>query len=331
MGRRHLVVILLLTLQACASAQSPTRKVRVLFIGNSYTYVNELPYLFSQLAASTPRPKQVDAEMVVAGGATLQRLWDEGNALRALRQGHWDFVVLQEQSTLGDGGVINGIAQINDPKAFHESARLFDSEIRKAGARTVFFLTWARQNSPEWQSKLNSAYGDIARELDALLAPVGPAWQRALHEDPKLLLYLGDKSHPTPAGSYLAACVFYAVMFGESPAGASNRLAGRPVDAAGRPIASESRLGGILSSPNRAELVSLSATQASFLQSVAWQTVQEFKVLARIAQDHRTSLPAAWIVPRGCATAHRTSSPSPAPRLSGNAVLSRVDLRGVHL
>ncbi len=275
MIRRLWVVVLLLLLHGGASAQAPSPRLRVLFIGNSYTYFNNLPDLFAHLAASTPNPKQVDTQMVVEGGATLQKLWDEGNARTAIRQGHWDFVVLQEQSTLGEAGVINGIAQINKPAAFYQAARLFDSEIKQAGARTVFFLTWARQNSPESQVKLNSAYETIAREVGARLAPVGPAWQKALQKDPKLALHQSDKSHPTPAGSYLAACVFYAVFFGESPAGAAHRVLGRPVDGAGRPIALES------SSGNSTELANLPTAEAAFLQAIAWQTVQEFRTAAR--------------------------------------------------
>ncbi len=270
MVRRFLVVLVLLSLHAEVSAQAPVRKIRVLFIGNSYTYFNNLPEMLAQLAASTPHPKQVQAEMVVEGGATLRKLWDQGNARQAIRQGHWDFVVLQEQSTLGEAGVVDGIVQIHDPTAFHEAARLFDAEIKQAGARTVFFLTWARQNSPESQAKLNSAYESIARELGGQLAPVGPAWQNAFKKDPKLRLHQSDKSHPTPAGSYLAACVFYAVLFGESPTGAASVLYGRPVDDEGRP------------NDSRAKLVNLPTAETRLLQDVAWQTVQEFKIAARI-------------------------------------------------
>src|SRR5215216_2269984 len=85
--------------------------LHVLFIGNSYTFVNNLPRLVAALAANEARPLQT--ESVTEGGATLKLHWQKGDALRAIRQGHWDYVVLQEHSTLGSKVVTNGIAQLN--------------------------------------------------------------------------------------------------------------------------------------------------------------------------------------------------------------------------
>ncbi len=63
------------------------------------------------------------------------------------------------------------------------------------------------------QRVLDHAYTSIAQELGALLAPVGPAWQRALHENAQLHLHQPDGSHPTPLGTYVAACVFYSAIY----------------------------------------------------------------------------------------------------------------------
>jgi len=176
--------------------------VRVLFIGNSYTYYNDLPSMVERLASSEGSPSEVYAESVTAGGATLQRLWEGGGALEAIRNGGWDFVVLQEQST----------RPLQDPERMHEFARAFALEINRNGAETVFFLTWARQARPETQPGLNRAYLTIARELRAKVAPVGPAWKVALDLSPEIPLHAEDGSHPTPTGSYLAACVFFGLL-----------------------------------------------------------------------------------------------------------------------
>ena len=82
------------------------------------------------------------------------------------------------------------------------------------------------------------------RELHARLAPVGDAWRVALRSDPKLVLHDADHKHPNAAGTYLAACVFYATLFGQSPAGLPGRIAG------------------------------LSDGDAQRLQAIAWKTVQ---------------------------------------------------------
>jgi len=240
-------------------------KARVLFIGNSYTYFNNLPQLVAGLAASANPQRRMETEMVTVGGATLKSLWDGGRALEAIKRGGWNYVVLQEQSTLGVAPVVDGIPQIADPKTFHEYARLFDAEIKKAGAKTIFYLTWARQNAPEKQTLLTEAYQKIAKELNATVAPVGVTWENALKENPRLTLHLQDKSHPTPMGSYLAACVFYATIYGKSPVGLSAHITGAIVDQTGKVIGAQG------------ELVNLSKDDAALLQKITWETARKLR------------------------------------------------------
>ncbi|HUQ50322.1 MAG TPA: hypothetical protein VM056_06380 [Terriglobales bacterium] len=213
--------------RAAAANSNAPRNLRVLFIGNSFTHINDLPLLTASLAASANPPRQLYTQLVAEGGATLKRHWEAGAALVAIRQGKWDYVVLQEQGNLGPSVA----GSINEPQMFHEYARRFDSEIRKAGARTVLFMTWARQDAPEQQVVLTKAYADIAEELHVTVAPVGLAWEKSLRHNPKLTLHYTDRSHPGPLGSYLSACVLFAVLFSSSPEGLS---AGdlRTVDAA---------------------------------------------------------------------------------------------------
>jgi hypothetical protein len=259
--KRVLISLLTLTLFLLAPAAQESRtlrsnnQARVLFIGNSYTYFNNLPELFSQLAASATASKAITAQMVVRGGATLQRHWEEGGALTVLQQSRWDYVVLQEQSTL----------PITEPATMHKYARLFDAEIKKTGAKTIFFLTWARQNQSENQARLNDAYFAIAKELQARIAPVGIAWAKAFKQDSKLVLHNEDKSHPNAVGSYLAACVLYAAIFKKSPENLNGKLSGHPVKDDGS------------ISDERVELINLNQTDAKLIQRIAWQTVKNLK------------------------------------------------------
>ncbi len=80
-------------------------------------------------------------------------------------------------------------------------------------------MTWANRNRPETQALLADAYTNIARELDAILAPVGLAWQQVQRLIPGLDLYHPDGRHANPIGSYLTACVLYAALFNTSPEG----------------------------------------------------------------------------------------------------------------
>lgn len=197
-----------------------TRRVRkstpekVLFVGNSFTARNDLPGMISRLAAS--RGHNFEHRLISAGGASLRRHWNAGEARKAIQEGRYTHVVLQEQSTL----------PIKNAKRMHESVRLFDEAIKDAGARTVLYMTWARQHAPESQQVISEAYSSIGAELGAIVVPVGLAWQNFLgtHDQPSL--HDRDQSHPNSAGTYLAACVFLAVLFGENPIGADEEIVG---------------------------------------------------------------------------------------------------------
>ena len=214
---------------------------RMLFIGNSYTYCNDLPAMVAQLAAAGGKP--VDVHQVTAGGVTLE--WHAQNevTLAKLHETDWDIVVLQEHS----------IRPIQDTPKMTQAAAALQSIIASTGAQTVLYMTWARQHFPEMQAGLARVYIALAQEIGARVAPVGLAWEAVLAADPSLALHTEDQSHPTPLGSYLAACVFYATFFGESPVGLPAKL----------------------TTATGAVLVELPEAQARFVQGVAWYTCQK--------------------------------------------------------
>ena len=195
--------------------------MRVLFIGNSFTARNDVPGLVAAMAAE--RGHRLEHQLISAGGASLRAHWNKGEARQAILAAPWDTVVLQEQSTL----------PVKNANRMHENVRLFDELIRGAGARTALYLTWARKHAPESQAAITSAYRSIGSELGALVVPVGEAWERLLANRQAGVpeLYDKDGSHPSVAGSYLAACVFYATLFGESPVGIASEPKGLSGDA----------------------------------------------------------------------------------------------------
>jgi len=187
---------------------------KALFIGNSFTARNNLPELITQLARA--RGKELSYRLISASGASLRMHWNKGEARKAITEGHYDVVVLQEQSTL----------PIKNAKRMHENIRLFDEPIKNAGAKTVLYLTWARQHAPESQQAITDAYTSIGNELGATVVPAGVAWKNFLSKHEQPVLHDRDKSHPTLAGSYLAACVFLAVLFKENPVGVDGEIHG---------------------------------------------------------------------------------------------------------
>jgi hypothetical protein len=185
------------------------KPLAVLFIGNSFTNRNDLPGLLQRFALAARPPIKLKTDRVIANGMSLKTHWDRGIATKMIREHRWDYVVLQDQSTMG----------FKNPEKLKEYAARFDAVCRENHARTALYMTWARQDALSRQKEITAAYQDAARPIKALLIPVGIAWQKALQMNPDIGLHDRDKSHPSPRGTYLAACVFFAKLLGKTPLG----------------------------------------------------------------------------------------------------------------
>jgi hypothetical protein len=244
---------------------SKPRHLRVLFIGNSYTYFNNMPEIFAKLAEAG-RQDKVEIGMEAPGGWRLKDHWERGATLKALHEVTWNYVVMQEQSTLGMNYLLEGRPRVSSDTVFRPYAKKWAAEIRRTGAVPVFYLTWARQATPEDQAALNYFYIRAARENGAVVAPVGIAWAQVRKEHPELELYFPDGSHPSPAGSYLAACVLYATLFHQNPVGLPGRINGIPVN-----------LSTAKAEPEKtAVLADLPINRAEAVQKAAWTAWQNF-------------------------------------------------------
>lgn len=219
---------LLFVLSGCSSVNCDVTKssrtcLRILFVGNSYTFVNDLPKTFADLAKSGKH--QVEVGMFGQGGWSLADQVKSPELFNTMRSSKWDYVVVQEQSQIPS-------MEQSRKVGMYPAARTIISKIRETGAKPIFFETWARQNGwpengmPNFESmqyQIDQGYLLIAQELNVPIAPVGDAWFRAITQNPQLKLWQEDGSHPTEQGTYLAACVFYATIFQESPQGLSFR------------------------------------------------------------------------------------------------------------
>ena len=200
---RSVVILFAVTLFASlAVAENGQSRVtranaNVLFIGSSYTYYFEMPAIVAAMSQASPR--ELRTRMIAVGGATLEDHWETGAAQQAIHERKWEYVVLQEQST----------RPFEDRHRMHDYVRRFDREIKRNGAKTILYATWARRENPERQADLNAAYELIAAEIGAVVAPVGIVWQSVAKRTPKLALYDEDGSHPTRPATYLIACVLY--------------------------------------------------------------------------------------------------------------------------
>ena len=199
----------------------------VLFIGNSYTYVNNLPDLVSQMYAESGN--SFDYTMSAPGGCTFQQHCSV--SLPYIQQGGWDYVVLQEQSQL---------PSFPESQFMQESypyAQELCSLIRQYSpdAKIVFYMTWGRENGDlqngQYYPPLNTyegmdsllylRYMKMAQDNQACVSPVGAVWHYIRDYYPDMGLYQSDGSHPSYFGSYVAACSFYTTFTGQNPANIS--------------------------------------------------------------------------------------------------------------
>ena len=202
---------------------------RVLFIGNSYTYVNDLPAMVAGLAAAGGHA--IETGMAAEGGQTLADHVASPSTQARLASARWDLVVLQEQSQ------IPAVAQSRND-LMYPAARDLIRAIRITGARPMLFLTWAHRDGwpenglPDYarmQAEIDDGYLALAGQVGVPVAPVGIAWSTVLGRTARPGLWQDDGSHPTVAGTYLAASVFYASIFHQSPVGLAYD-AGLPVE-----------------------------------------------------------------------------------------------------
>lgn len=213
---------------ACGSAAAPTCATgagagacaRVLFLGNSYTYVNDLPTTFARLAQSGGR--SVEVGMVANGGETLSQHAAASDDAGKISSQPWAYVILQEQSDTP--------AYSSAQSLMYSPARSLADRVARAGAVPMLFMTWAHKDGepgaglPAYESaqeRVDGTYLSLSGDLGVPVAPVGYTWFHVHQDHPDIDLWQSDGSHPTAAGTYLAACVFYASIFRQSPVGLS--------------------------------------------------------------------------------------------------------------
>lgn len=203
-------VLLLLALTACGSSTEPAiGDLRVLFIGNSLTYANDLPDMLVRFAESTGGSLRIEVRDVSNGNYALEDHWLNTRTTDAVDEGGWDVVVLQQgPSSLPE----------NQANLRYWAAR-FANRIRAQGGRPALFMVWPDDTRLAFFDAVRQSYTAAADTANADLYPAGEAWRAAWREDPTIPLYDSDGYHPAFLGSYLAALTIYQGVTGRSPVG----------------------------------------------------------------------------------------------------------------
>jgi len=185
---------------------------RVLFVGNSLTEMNDLASMVRAMASAGG--VKVRATTVNFGNYSLEDHWRNGSAQRALASGQWDYLVLQQ------GPSSRPESQVH----LRNWAVRWADEARRHGATPALYMVWPFEGQKNGFQQVSQSYRSAAKAGKARILPAGDAWQEALRIDPALGLYLGDRLHPTPAGSYLAALVITQELTGVKPRSVPARL-----------------------------------------------------------------------------------------------------------
>lgn len=221
--KKCIFMMVAVALAAVCLGQEESKKV--LFVGNSYTYVNNLPQMIQQLGESSGC--RMEFEQVTPGGATFSQHCNTSGAMESIGRGGWDAVVLQAQSQEPSFPWSQFTAE-----TYPYACQLADAVYEKNECpEVVFYMTWGRKNgdtdnAPYFDSLatyegmddlLCARYTYMAQQNKATVSPVGKVWRRLREEHGEIELYQSDASHPSLAGSYAAACTFYTILFREDP------------------------------------------------------------------------------------------------------------------
>jgi hypothetical protein len=191
---------------ACQDGAEPaggTPSLRILFIGNSLTYYNDLPGTLADIARTAGDTIAVES-VTGPGFALIDHLQGQSGAVAAVQRGGWDVVVLQQgPSTLA----------VNRDSLVLWTG-MFDSIIRPTGARTALYMVWPAGASAAGIDAVRQSYQLAAQSVGGLFLPAGVALQNALQSDATLALLGTDDFHPSPLGTYLVAITIYEKLTG---------------------------------------------------------------------------------------------------------------------
>lgn len=203
---------LLLSCLVASLGAAESGPLRVLFVGNSHTWIDkayDVPRTVAALVNADPARRRIETAMVPVR-QTLQLHWESGAVQKRLKSERWDYVVIQGQS----GEVLY------DNQGMREYGKKLAGVVKAAGAKPVFYMLWERRDSPgTFEQIIEPTYTEMARDNEGGLARVGAAWMQSLKLQPKLALHRPDGNHSNDTGCYLTACVFYALFTGERPQG----------------------------------------------------------------------------------------------------------------
>ncbi len=210
---RLLILVVLLCYTGCSRVDSaPDGSLRVLFVGNSLTYTNDLPGVVAAFGEAGERP--VSVSVIAYPNFSLEDHWVRGEVQTALASGAWDVLVMQQGSS----------SLPENQEHLRVWSERFAEEARAHGTASALYQVWPSDGRRSAFPAVVEAYTNAAEASGSMLLPAGEAWLAAWARNPSLDLYGPDGFHPSEAGTYLAALVVYGGLTGALLNGLPARL-----------------------------------------------------------------------------------------------------------
>jgi hypothetical protein len=204
---RPLVLAALVFAAACGKdALAPANMgISVLFIGNAYSGINDLPGVVEALLDSAgPRPNHTEGEILI--GLALKDHWVLGTGKDFIDKGGWSYVIMQQGPSVGSGF-----------PSLVQYAKLFAQEIRAAGAKPGLWEVWPIPEALNNFDGISASYQAAADSIGGLFVPAADTWQRAWTLDPSLKFYADDGASASPLGTYALAITIAARLAHKDP------------------------------------------------------------------------------------------------------------------
>ena len=198
-------------------------KIKILFIGNSYTYRNDMPSIFENIAIS--KGKKVYVDDCTLGKASIYIHSNRFAVMNAIKSQDWDYVIIQGSSR----DFLKEDSLIKNKTLPALNKIIAKVQANNPSTKMLFYMTWGYKNGykplnevntfEKMADKIRNQYLGLYKIYNIGVVPVGMAWKDSRQKRSEVKLYVKDGAHPSLKGSYLAASCFYAAIFNDSPVG----------------------------------------------------------------------------------------------------------------
>jgi len=202
----HYILLLVISILSCSKEEvsgEPRHGIRILFVGNSLTYTNDIPALVKEL--STLDAVSIDYKTIAGGDYGLDDHLTDGNVQKEIKKGKYDFVVVQQGPSALPESQANLMAAVQKYKVLCDEAK----------TKLAVYMVWPSKGRLFDLDNVIFSYSNAGKKNNAMICAAGLAWKKTWAIDSSISLYGPDGFHPDLSGSLLSAMVIYGTLIGK--------------------------------------------------------------------------------------------------------------------